>query len=220
MIRKLLVVAAAIAMPISIVAVSGGVASAANPHTAANPQTAATDTIICKDISGKVTFSPKEDKNGYTSGSIHSSISATLTGCTVSGATHETVSKGVVTGTLVGTAGTVAKPAGKCSSLVGNSVDVGSLTTKWTATPAVPNSVLGVKSVTGGTHGSYGTFKIPGSTKGTPSGSFLGANHGSSDTSTSQTVLSAGTLITDCDNSGLSTLSITTDSAVAAVSLG
>ena len=62
MIRKLLVVAAAIAMPVSIVAVSGGMASASNPHTAA------TDTASCKAITGTVKFSPKLDNTGYTSG--------------------------------------------------------------------------------------------------------------------------------------------------------
>ena len=60
MIRKLLVVAAAIAMPVSAIAVTGVMASASSPHSAA------TDTIVCKDISGTVTFSPKEDKTGYT----------------------------------------------------------------------------------------------------------------------------------------------------------
>ena len=52
MIRKSLVVAAAIAMPVSIIAVSGGMAGASNPHTAA------TDTIICTKLTGTVSFSP------------------------------------------------------------------------------------------------------------------------------------------------------------------
>ena len=58
MIRKLLVVAAAIAMPVSVVAVGGGIASASNPHTAA------TDTITCKTLTGTLSFSPKIDRQG------------------------------------------------------------------------------------------------------------------------------------------------------------
>jgi hypothetical protein len=216
MIRKLLVVAAAIAMPVSAIAATGGLASASNPHTAA------TDTIVCKDISGTVTFTPKEDSTGYTNQSIKSTISARLTGCTTAGSTHEAVTLGVVTGSLTGTKGTVSKPAGKCSGLIGSSTDAGALSTKWSASPAVPNSVLNVKSVTGGANSKgYGTFTIPGSVKGTAIGSFEGTDHGAKDKSVAQTVLKASALLTTCgSSSGLSKFSITQESGVNAVSLG
>ena len=64
MFRKLIVVAAAIAMPVSIVAVSGGMAGASNPHTAA------ADSVSCKGITGTLSFSPKLDAAGYKSGKI------------------------------------------------------------------------------------------------------------------------------------------------------
>jgi hypothetical protein len=216
MIRKLLVVAAAIAMPVSAVAVTGGMASASGSHGGS----AATDTIVCTKITGKVVFSPKVDKTGYTNMAIKSTVTATLSGCTVKGTFVDHVTSGSVTGSLTGTKGTVAKPAGKCSGLIGSNADVGALSTKWAASPAVPNSVLNVKSVSGGTHGAFGTFTIPGTVKGTAAGSFEGTDHGAKDKSVAQTVATAASLITTCDSSGLSTLSITTDSAAPAVSLG
>ncbi len=217
MIRKLLVVAAAIAMPVTAIAVSSGTA------TASSPQTAATDTIICKDITGTVTFSPKEDAAGYVGQSVKSTISATLSGCTASGATKETVTKGVVTGSITGAKGTTKSPAGTCAGLVSkSSTDTGTLTVKWRATPTVPNSGLNVKSIAGGTtSGGYGFFTIPGSVKGTANGSFLGSNSGASDTSTSQTKLKASALATTClSSSGLSSIAITTEAGKNAVSLG
>ena len=150
MIRKLLVVAAAIAMPVTAIAVSSGTATASSPHTAA------TDTIICKDITGTVTFSPKEDAKGYVGQSVKSTISATLSGCTASGGTKETVTKGVVTGSITGAKGTTKSPAGTCAGLVAkSSTDTGTLTVKWSASPTVPNSGLNVKSISGG-HDQWG----------------------------------------------------------------
>ncbi len=216
MIRKLLVVAAAIAMPVSAIAVSSGTATASSPHTAA------TDTIICKAITGTVTFSPKEDAKGYVGQAVKSTISATLSGCTASGGTKETVTKGTVTGSITGAKGTTKSPAGTCAGLVSkSSTDTGTLTVKWSATPTVPNSGLNVKSISGGTtSGGYGFFTIPGSVKGTANGSFEGSNKGASDTSTSQTKLKASSLGATCEKSGLSSIAITTESGKNAVSLG
>jgi hypothetical protein len=216
MIRKLLVVAAAIAMPVSAIAISGGMASASNPHTAA------TDTITCNNITGTVKFSPKEDKTGYTNQAVKSTVTATLTGCKVLGGTKETVTKGTVTGSITGTKGTTKAPAGTCAGLVAkSSTDTGTLTVAWQASPTVPASVLHVKSIAGGTTSKgFGFFTIPGSVKGTASGSFLGSNAGASDKSTSQTVKTAKSLATTCLSSGLTSISITTELGVTPVSLG
>jgi hypothetical protein len=213
MFRKLLVVAAAIAMPVSIVAVSGGMASASSPHTAA------ADTIVCTKLTGTVKFSPKLTINGYTSGISTTTVSASLSGCTVKGSTAEKVTGGTVTGTIKGTAGTKASPSGKCASLTGSNADSGTLTTKWKATPAAANSVLNVKSVTGGTKSSHGTFTIPGKTKGTASGSFLGANKGASDKTVAQTTDTITQILTAC-KAGVSSLAIETEPGTTPVSLG
>jgi len=214
MIRKILVIAAAVAIPVSVVAVSGGAA------TAASSKTAGTDTIACKSISGTVTFSPKLDAKGYTSGHISTKITATLTGCTVAGSTKIKVTSGAVSGTIVGATGTKAKPTGTCTGLSGNSTDAGPLTVKWTASPTTPNSVLNVKSVTGGTASGHGTFTIPGTTKGTASGSFLGTNSGASDKAVAETSLTAGSILGTCEKSGLTSLKIQTETGKTAISLG
>jgi len=217
MIRKLLVVAAAIAMPVSVIAASGGVAGAATTGPAA------ADSIICKDITGTLTFNHKLNNTGYTNVPIVTTVSATVSGCTVKGGKAETVTKGTVTGTITSATGTKAKPVGKCASLVGSATETGTLKTAWSATPtlsAYPSEVH-VKSDLGGAHSGYGTFTIPGSVANSPSptGSFGGAaKTGSADKSVAQTVLKESVIATDC-KAGVSSLKITTDSAASAVSL-
>jgi hypothetical protein len=215
MFRKLLVVAAAIAMPVSAVAATGGIAGASNSHAGS----AATDTIVCKTITGTVTFSPKLTTKGYTSGATTTTVKATLGGCTTGGTFKTTVKSGAVTGTIKGTAGTKASPSGTCGALLSKGInDSGTLSTKWTATPAVPNSVLTIKSVAGGTKNNHGTFTIPGSTKGSAAGSFEGANKGSGDKTVAQTTMTVSALATACSK-GISSLAIETEPGVSAVSL-
>jgi len=217
MIRKLLVIAAAIAMPVSVVALASGSATAAGSHSST------TDTIACKTITGTVTFSPKLDKTGYTNQAIKTTVSSTLTGCTVKGSTPYKVSKGTITGSITGVKGTVSKPAGTCTGLLGSSTDTGTLTSKWSVSSGSvpPNSVLGIKSVKGGTAGGHGTFTLPGSVKGTASGSFQGANKGASDISIAETVDRTSQFLTACDGpAGVSSLKIQTEPGKTAVSLG
>lgn len=218
MIRKLLVIAAAIAMPVSLVALAGGSASAAISHSSTS------DTIICKTITGTVKFSPKLDKTGYTNQAIKTTVTATVAGCTVKGSTAYKVSKGTITGTITGTKGTTSKKAGTCTGLLGSSTDNGTLTSKWSVSSGAvpPASVLGIKSVKGGTAGSpaHGTFTLPGSVKGTASGSFQGANHGSGDMSIAETKDTATQFLTACDSAaGVSSLAIQTEPGKNAVSL-
>jgi hypothetical protein len=217
MIRKMLVIAAAIAMPVSIVAASGGMAGASNSHSAAS------DTVSCKTLSGTVTFSPKLDAKGYTAGHISTHVTATVTGCTVKGSTHITITKGSVSGTLVGATGKTTAATGKCTSLVGNTVESGTLTTTWTASKGgpVPKSGLGIKSVLGGTVGTsttgHGTFTIPGTTKGAGTGSFVGTNKGGSDKAIAETALSPSAILGGCLKSGTSTLKIQTETGKTAL---
>ncbi len=215
MIRKLLVVASAIVIPMSVVAVSGGIASANTTGPAAK------DSIICKAITGTLHFNRPLNNTGYSSGTIVTTVSATLSSCTVSGTYHVAVSKGVVTGTITSAAGTSSHKIGKCASLVGSASETGALTTKWTSTPTVSSSVIHVRSDLGGTHSGHGTFTIPGSVSNSPSptGSFGGTlQTGSLDKSVAQTTLTSGAILTAC-RSGVSSLGITTDSAANAISL-
>jgi hypothetical protein len=220
MLRKMLVIAAAITIPVSVVAVGGGLASAANAHSAG------TDTITCKTLTGSLAFSPKIDAAGYKSGHISTKVTATLTGCTVKGSPPITITKGTVTGTLVGATGTSGKATGTCTGLSGNGTETGTLTTVWTASKGgpVPKSTLGVKSDIGGHVGSgsseHGTFTIPGSTKGTAGGSFLGSNHGMSDKAVAESSQTYSTVAANCLRSGLNTLKIQNESSTPALSLG
>ena len=215
MFRKLLVVAAAIAMSVSLVAVSGGIAGANTSGVAAK------DSIICHDITGTIHFNRPLNNTGYTSGTIVTTVSATLTHCTAAGPYAVTVTQGKTTGTLTSAAGTHAKPVGKCAALVGSASETGSLSTAWTANHTVPASVIHVKSDTGGTHSGHGSFKIPGSVANSPSptGSFGGTTEtGSADTTLAQTTLTIAAITTACSH-GVSSLALETDSAGPAVSL-
>ncbi len=212
MIRKLLVVAAAIAMPVSVVAVSGGLAGASNPRTAG------TDTITCKALKGTVSFSPALTLKGYTSGVTTTTVKATVSGCTVKGSTKESSVTGTASGTIKSTKG----KGGTCGGLTAKSItDAGTLTTTWKATPAAAPSVLHIKSVAGGTKNSHGTFVIPGTTKGSATGSFLGANNGGSDKTVAQTTETVTALATACaSKTGLKSLAIETEPGTTPISLG
>ena len=170
MIRKLLVVAAAIAMPVSVVAVSGGLAGASNPHTAG------TDTIKCTKLTGTVKFSPKLTIAGYKSGATTTTVSAKLSGCTAAGSFKTKVSGGTVTGTIKGVAGTASSPSGKCAALTGsNTAPVRSPPSGRRHRRTPPRCWVSRASLVAPIR-SHGTFTIPGKTKGTASGSFLGTN--------------------------------------------
>ncbi len=201
-------------MPVSVVAVGGGIASASNPHTVG------TDTIVCKDLTGTLSFSPKIDAKGYTSGTVKTKVVAKVSGCTASGSTKVTGTiTGSTTGTLSGTAGTKAKPAGQCTGLATGGLETGTLTTKWSPS-AAGSSVLVVKSTAAGSASGHGTFTIPGTVKGSASGSFLGTDNGTKDTSLSEASLLTSTLGATCLKSGLTSVKIQNVPGKAAVSLG
>ena len=99
MIRKLLVVAAAIAMPVSLVAVSGGMAGASNP------QSAATDSVACTKHHRYLDLFTEDRRQGIHVGQDqHQGRRRTLTGCTAHGSQSQPspITKGTVSGTLVG----------------------------------------------------------------------------------------------------------------------
>jgi hypothetical protein len=210
MLRKLLVVAAAIAMPVSIVAVSGGMAGASNPN--GSPAKA---TVGCKGLSGSLAFSPHLIAAGDGTTAIRTTVSAKLTKCTATGGV--TVTGGTVSGVLTGAPGTSKKPSGTCLGLSGQGTENGTLTIKWTPS-SVPASKLVVKSDVGGTIGSHASFTIPGKTKSAASGSFLGTNSGGSDKSVAETVETTAQILTAC-KAGIKTLAIE-GGAATAVSLG
>jgi hypothetical protein len=216
MFRKLSVIALAVAMPVGLIAATGGVAGA----TTTGP--AAADSIVCTAVTGTLHFNHPLNNTGYTSGTIVTTVSASLSKCTVKGKLAEKVTKGTTTGTLTSAAGTKSKPVGKCSALIGSATEIGTLSTAWAASPSLTAypSKISVKSDIGGTHSGHGTFTIPGSVANGPAtGSFGGtAKTGSLDKTVAQTVLTSSAILAACAK-GISSLSITTDSAAPAVSL-
>ena len=199
MIRKMLVVAAAIAMPVSVIAASGVTAGAAKGPSAA------TDTAVCTGLTGTVTFSQPLTNAGYTSGVEVASLSGSLSGCTASGAVPVSISGASFSGTFSGKAGSAKHPSGQCTGLLGTTKQKGSLTTSWSSSPGVPSTVLSVKTVSGAVSGSNASFTVNGSYK----GSFGGSDKGKTSVTKAQTVETVSTLAADCGGSGISVIHVT-----------
>ncbi|MGB7052593.1 MAG: hypothetical protein WBG41_13585 [Acidimicrobiales bacterium] len=215
MMRKLLLVAVAAAAPIGLIAIAGTAGAAKSP-----PVNATTDTVTCTTISGSVKFSPAVTSSEK-AGTAHTSIKATVTGCT-SNAVGLKVTSGKAAGTL-----TTTRTAGEngCAALAGGSDATGPITTSWKTTPKLSSgdSVIHVNSISGsiGSDGNA-TFTIPGNVaNGTPSGSFQGTNAGASDTTSAQTTTSAASILATCDGKkGLKGIDIKTPASGSAVNLG
>lgn len=215
MIRKLLLVAAATAMPLGLIAATAGSSGAK-----AAPKVNATNaTVSCTGISGTASFKPAVTAS-ETAGSGKTEIKATLTGCTTSDGV--TITKATASGTL-----TTTRTTGEngCLALAGGSSATGPLTTKWTTSPKLTSgsSVIQVKSIAGSV-GSDGnaTFSIPGNVaNGAASGSFQGTNGGATDKTSAQTTTTAASILTTCEGKkGLSKISIESPASGAAVTLG
>ncbi len=210
MIRKVLLVAAAVAVPAGLV-IGGGIAAAKSP-----PINAKTDTATCTTVSGSAKFSPAVTSSEK-AGTTKTTVKATLKGCT-SNAAGLKITDGKTTGSF--TSNTHAAGTNGCSALVGATPETGSLTTKWKTTPKLSsgNSVTPVTQVYGTvTSGSppNAQFEIPGP-GGTASGtgSFEGTNGGASDESDAQSTVSAASLLATCDGKkGLTGFNFTTPPA-------
>ncbi|MGB7052592.1 MAG: hypothetical protein WBG41_13580 [Acidimicrobiales bacterium] len=208
MIRKVLLVAAVVAVPAGLI-IGGGVASAKSP-----PINAKNDTATCTTVSGSAKFSPAITSSEK-AGTTKTTVKATLTGCT-SNAVGLRITNGKTTGSFTSTSH-VAGTDG-CTALAGTSTETGSLTTKWKTSPKLSsgNSVTPVTQ-TYGTIASDGNaqFEIPGP-GGTPSGtgSFEGTNGGASDGSDAQTTTSASSILATCEGKkGLTGFNFTTPPA-------
>lgn len=167
--RKLVMAAAAVALPVSGIAVlvAPGIASAGG-----SPVTG-TGTVTCTGVKGTITFSPPLVPGG--TGTSTTTIKVTLTKCTTGGGSNITkVTKGTVTSTSSG--------SNDCTGSLTTSKPE-SLTTTWKSTPsAVPTST----SFSGfNLNTSPEGFTLP-NTGGTASGtgSFGGTDSGASSTAT------------------------------------
>lgn len=212
MIRRMLVIAAAIAVAVGVIGATGGVAGAG----AATGVEA--DTLHCATEQAVATFSIPFTAKGVTSGQETTTITGSLSDCTVSGPTPVS---GTVTATISGTLvsgkpGSVKNPAAVCATLAGGvtTKEKGNLTVKWSDAldPAVNglSSITKVKDIQGGTitvGGTlYGAFTVQG--KGGKTNLFQGTDKGKSSVTSSMTVTPGVTLLTQCTASGLSSIQL------------
>ena len=193
MIRKLLVVAAAAALPVTVIAASGATAGAK-----AAPKVDATNyTVSCTGITGSASFSPPLTISS--SGAETTKIKGSLSGCTATpsaGGTPIAITGAKVSGSFSTTTST------GCAGLLGSTAESGSLTVKWKASPALAasSSVIPIASVTGGaTSDLRASFMIPGAVPGGPAtGPFQGTNSGASDATSATSTQTEAQLTTLC----------------------
>jgi len=221
MIRKTLLLAAAVAMPLGLLAATAGTASASS---SVSDPTGAPATASCTLSGGTFTFKYAIGigGSGYVPPAKNKGNQIKVAGITL------TCTSSAVSGSFTGVAAGKIKttnpgdtPAEEysCTSLVGVSPGPGGTLTgvlkvKWAA-PAGQKFAGGKKtdvvlnSVLGGVNGSGdGTFTIPGNPgTGSISGSFPGSDAGASSTTTDATAQTEGTLAGECtSSSGLSTI--------------
>ncbi len=221
MIRKMLMVAAAVAMPLGIVAATAGTASAATVTDA----TGAPATANCTSSGGSLTFKYGIGLAGgsYVFPTKNKGNQISVTGVTL------TCTSPAVTGSFTGavsgkikTSNPTETPAQAyaCTGLSGvdpapGGTVTGSLKVKWSAPTGQKfgggsKSTIAVTSILGGTSGGFGTFTVPGN-PGTGSivGSFPGSDGGASGTTTSTTAQSEAALAGQClAAGGLTTISL------------
>lgn len=206
MIRKMLVVAAAVAMPVSVIAATTG------PAVAATPKVDATHyTVTCGAIAATASFKPALTLAGVVTPTLETTkIKGTAGSCVATpstGGTPITISKATITGTLTNAASNL-----DCGGLATATTEAGSLTVKWKTSPALtatsstatPTSVMGAVGADGNA-----TFGI--SFSGV-SGPFQGTDSGTSSTNDAETTTSAGAILGTCGSkSGLKSIKIVAD---------
>lgn len=216
MIRKILLAAAAVAMPIGVVAATAGPAAAGK---VIDP-TGAPATASCTTSGGTISFKVPigiVTPGGYQAPTKNKGQQIKVAGVVL------TCSSSVVTGSFTGTLSGKIKttnpsdtPAQEysCTGLVGVSPApggtlAGTLKVKWSVPAGQkfgggPKTAINVTSISGGTDMSgHGTFTIPGNPgTGSLSGSFPGSDAGASSTSTDATADTEATLAAQCQSAG------------------
>ena len=213
MIRKMLVVAAAAAMPITAIAATGGISGAGAPKVDAT-----TYTVACTGISATAKFSPALTTLGGPASNEATSIKGSATGCTVTptlGGTPVSVTSVKISGTINNAGSTHT-----CGGLTTATSETGSLTAKWKTTPKLTaaSSVVNPNSVLGGVGGDgHATFAL--SFGAATSGPFQGTDGGITSSNSAETVLPvAGPtgILALCGGKGIKSLAITTNTNLGA----
>ncbi|HMD47397.1 MAG TPA: hypothetical protein VKG43_14620 [Acidimicrobiales bacterium] len=196
MIRRILLVASACAIPLAGLAVTSSVASGSSIDVTH-------DTIACSTFTGSLKFSPPLVSGGSAS-SDTITVKGALSNCT-DGSSLLTGATGKLGGTLTGT-------SNNCLSLLGSQAVTGSLTIKWKTTPkSTPTSSVDTpNSTTGVTAGADGNsaFVIPGSTPSSSTGAFQGNDNGASGSAYADTGETPTQLGAACAGKGIKKLTL------------
>ncbi len=203
MIRKMLVIAAAIAVPVSVVAATAGTAGAGGTTVDATHYT-----VSCTGITATADFSPALTTAGAASSPEKTTIKGSASDCTVTPTTGGTAV--TVTGAKVSGIITNATSDHTCTGLTSPTTETGSLTVKWKTSPKLTatSSVVMPTTVTGalGTD-LHATFAIAFGAGAT--GPFQGTDGGAGSSVNAETVDNAGVINGLCGGKkGLSKLSI------------
>ena len=216
MIRKMLMIAAAVAMPVGVIAVTAGTASA-KPVT---DTVGAPATASCTTSGGTLTFKYGigiQTAGGYQPPTKNKGNQITVAGINIT-CTSSAVPQGSFSGVASGKLKTAdpsesASSFYNCTNLQGvtpaaGGTLTGDLKVKWTAPANVKFSTkgttIGVPSILGGVNGSGdGTFTIPGNAgTGSLVGAFPGSDSGASSQVQSATSENEGALATQCQATG------------------
>jgi hypothetical protein len=198
--KKMLLGAAAIAMPLGLVASTGGIASAGVPKVDVTNAT-----IDCTSVTGMVKFAPALTLTGGSP--ENSNVKVQLSGCTVSGVSGVTISAGKGAGVL-------HSASNSAVALLGPNAVTGQVKIKWTSNVKLTSklSTVTVTVVTGGTPADgYASLAI---TAGNASvaGDFSGTDSGASSTLYTETTQTVGTLTTEAQGKkGIKSINLGTD---------
>lgn len=228
MIRKMLMVAAAVAMPVGVIAATAGTASA-KPVT----DSVAGATATCTTSGGTIGFHYAIGvavPGGYVPPAKNKGQKITISGVDLS-CTSSAVAgtfTGVASGKLASTnPGESAADFYSAASIEGNDPSAGgtlsgSLKVAWTAPPnqkfSSKDSVITIHSTVGGTTtiggDTYGSFTIPGTTPSSISGAFGGSDSGASSTTFAPTAQDEAALTVEATGAGgISTITLGSGSA-------
>ena len=141
--KKIMLAAAAVAMPIGIMAATTGIAGAGAPKTDVG-----TATITCSTVTGGLKFAPALTAAGGQP--ENTNVKLAVSGCTVSGVAGVTISAGKGTGVL-------HSANNGAAALAGTTAVTGQIIIKWTSNVKLTSkeSTLTVTAITGGVSGSY-----------------------------------------------------------------
>ncbi len=164
--KKLVLAAAAVAMPVGMIAATAGVAGAGAPKTDVSNAS-----ITCTTVTGTLKFAPALTLAGGSP--ENTNVKLAVSGCTVTGAAGVTVSAGKGAGVLHSASNGVA-------GLLGSTAVTGQVNIKWTSNVKLTSkmSTVTVTAFTGGTPSDgYASLAITAGSAST-AGDFTGGDAG------------------------------------------